>query len=318
MTQIEIDSILERFFISKDDLASRSVFSEFSHSLSEIVVDDFLKNYLLNNSHLGIYLPHTDGHLLVKKIKEFMNFLLTADVNEEYVQKIHFVGSVHYSSKIEPVTVSYGFWALNEVIKKISKVNQVVDENSSLISKLFKFVEYLMLDGYYIQEKKQKSAHKSSQLNVQNELYIGFNIHKLNMQKISNFIQTKNQELIKDIKEDASICQFGKILNELNQNKQYEFILNFQSQEITELHERWHSEFKTLKDAIKSKDDTNVDTHYKNIDQITKSLKNILETTLENSLEDGQLALESGMEAMRMMTDLFYEKSSQKQDRKNT
>jgi len=318
MTQIEIDNILDRFFISKEDLAQRSVFSEFSHSLSEIIIDDFLKNYLLNNSHLGIYLPHTDGTVLMKKIKKFMNFLLTADVNEEYVQKIYFVGSIHYTAKIEPITVNYGFWALNEILKKIAKVNQVVDENSSLISKLLKFVEYLMLDGYYIQEKKQKSNHKPTQLNVQNELYIGFNIHKLNTQKISNFIQTNDQKIIKDIKEDASACYFGKILNELSQNKKYEFILNFQLQEIIELHERWHDEFKIINAAVNSKDDTKVKIHHKKIEEVTQNLKSVLETTLENSLENGQLALESGMEAMRMMTDLFYEKGPQKQDRENT
>ena len=147
-----------------------------------------------------------------------MKLILTAQVDEVYVQKIYFVGSIHYSMKIEPSKISYGFWAIDEILKKMAKVNQIVEENSSLISRLFKFVEHLMHSGYYLQQEKLSIHHVKhpSELNVQNELYLGFNMHKLNMQKISRVLETNDDLLMKDIQDDASKCIFGKVLDELD------------------------------------------------------------------------------------------------------
>lgn len=143
MTQAQIDALLKSYFISNDDLERRSALREFSHSLSAIVIDDFAQNYILNNPELSIYLAHTDTHRFIKNIKEFVAFTLTAPVDEDYVQKILSVGSVHFSIKLEPANVSYGFWAINEVLNKLSNVNELVKEHKTLISKILDLLNML-------------------------------------------------------------------------------------------------------------------------------------------------------------------------------
>ena len=69
MNQNEINSILNSFFISKEELDARSILNEFAHSVSSIIVDEFAQNYLINNPYLSVYLAHTDGSMLLKKIK---------------------------------------------------------------------------------------------------------------------------------------------------------------------------------------------------------------------------------------------------------
>jgi response regulator of citrate/malate metabolism len=170
MKQDEINSVLNSFFISNDELKQRVAFKEFCHSISDIIVDEFAQNYLLNNPYLSVYLAHTDGSMLLKKIKTFVAFILTAPVDEEYVKRIHSIGFIHYTIKLDPAKVSYGFWAMNEVLNKIAQTNELIKDNKSLISKLLKFVEHLMNDGYYIQKEKQQkdSIHELEGINASN------------------------------------------------------------------------------------------------------------------------------------------------------
>jgi len=314
MKQNEINSILNSFFISDEELASRSVLNEFVQSLSSIIVDEFTQNYLLNNPYLSVYLAHTDGSMLLKKIKLFVAFILTAPVDEAYVKRIHEIGFIHHAIKLEPAKVSYGFWAINEVLNKLAQTNPLVKEHKSLVSKLLKFVEHIMNNGYYIKQEqtKKNSIDDSKNINAQNELYIGFNIHKLNAKKVSLAVSDTNQlNLLDDIQDHHSKCSFGKILQELKGNKQYEYILGTSSERINQIHEQWHTEFRAIKKALTTEDRKDLKKYSQNINLLTQELSSILDSSLESSLEDGQLSLQSGMKAMKKMTKLFYSKDYQ-------
>ena len=314
MKQDEINSILNSFFLSQEELDSRGSLKEFVQSVSSIIVEQFAKNYLLNNPYLSVYVAHTDGSMLLKKIKQFIAFILIEPVNEEYVKKIHEIGFIHYAIKLEPSKVSYGFWAINEVLSKLAETNSLIKENKSLISKLLKFVEHIMNDGYYIkkEELREHALQDLKTINVQNELYLGFNIHKLNAKKVSLAISDKNQEyLLKNIKDNPNECAFGKVLKNLQGHQEYEYILGVSSHTIESIHVEWHNELEAIKEAIKNTNTEKVKEHNKNIKILTENLSNILDDSLKSSLEDGQVALHSGMTAMKKITKLFYTKDYQ-------
>lgn len=308
MHQNEINTLLNSFFISQDDLKSRDNFKEFADSLSDIIIDEFAQNYLLNNPYLSVYLAHTDGSMLLKKIKNFLSFVLNAPVDAHYIEKVHFIGSVHYSIKLEPAKVSYGFWAINEIVSKMSEVNEVVKANKIVITKLLRLVEHLMNDGYYIEKEKNTNRTQSQSINAQNELYIGFNVHKLIMQKISMAISMHDVKILDDIEENPTQCMFGKVINILTQNAKYKYVLGFNVTDIQLIHDNWHITYHQLKKAILAKDDTLITDKYSQLKEYTDELKLHLDTSLKNSLEDGQLSLTSSINAMKNMTELFYHK----------
>ena len=168
-----------------------------------------------------------------------------------------------------------------------------------------------MNNGYYIQKEKQtkESINELEGINAQNELYIGFNIHKLNVKKIELALSDEEYlSKLDDISLDSSKCSFGKILNNLKGNRQYEYILGTSSDKVELIHNQWHEEFIKLKQAIQKNDKKEIDKNKQNIKSLTKDLSSILDISLKNSLEDGQLSLRSGMKAMRKMTELFYSK----------
>jgi len=312
MKQDEINLLLNSFFISGEELEQRSTFNEFSNSISEIIIDEFAKNYLVNNPYLSVYLAHTNGSMLLKKMKLFLSSLLKDPINTEYIKKIQNVGFIHHSIKLEPAKVSYGFWALNEVLNKLAWTNPVVKENRPLISKLLKFIEHVMNDGYYLKQEitQKESINELENINAQNELYIGFNIHKLNAKKVK-LLSSNNPDIsiLDNITENSSECSFGKILQELKRDKRYEYILGLHSNEVEDIHDRWHVDFKLLKEAIKNNNKKDIKKYQENIQLLTDKLSSILDSSLKNSLEDGQLSLRSGIKAMRKMTELFYNKN---------
>ena len=311
MKQDEINLLLNSFFISQEELSKRSAINEFANSISSIIVDDFAQNYLLNNPYLSVYLAHTDGGMLLKKIKSFVAFVLTAPVDEDYIDRIHKIGFLHYSIRLDPAKVSYGFWAINQVLDKLALTNELAQENKALISKLLKFVEHVMNDGYYIEQDKHNKVRTNEidNINVQNELYLGFNIHKENAKKIQ-LVSTEDSNLknIDDINEDPRQCSFGVILDKLKQNKQYEYLLGDKSDEIDNIHNEWHKKFQRLKKSLSNNELQDTKTYQQDIQSLTDKLSVILDTTLKNSLEDGHIALQSSMKSMRKITKLFYNK----------
>ena len=309
MNKEQINALLDSFFISQDDLKARELFEEFTDSLSDIIITEFANNYLLNNPYLSIYLAHTDGSMLLKKLQGFLSFVLKAPVDEEYIEKIHFIGSVHYSIKLEPAKVSYGFWAINEVLNKLAGINDIVRENRALISKIFRFVEHVMNDGYYIQKENHKYKDEAYSFNAENNLYVGFNIHQLNLQKTALAIESMSGELLKEIEESASKCFFGEVIATLTASKKYEYILGFSTKKIESLHQEWHSEYREVKNALEAGNKQLAEKNFIKLEEITESLKQILDVTLEKSLNNGRLSLNSGMKAMKKMTDLFYQKN---------
>ncbi|MCK9491590.1 MAG: ATP-binding protein [Sulfurimonas sp.] len=311
MTQTQIDELLANFLISKEDLESRVVFCEFAHSISNIVVDDFVKNYLLKNPKLSIYLAHTDANRLIKNIKEFIAFVLTAPIDESYIDRIHYIGSIHFSIKLEPPKVVHGFLAINEVLKKLAKVNEFVKQHICLIKKILRLVEYVMNDGYYIQKNKiyTDSIQNLKGFNAQNELYIGFEYHKQNMKKIDSIKDAKSTiKNIDNIQEDSKKCAFGKILDILKNDEKYEYILSDKLQSVTSLHDEWHKEFVAFKQALKEDDKELMQGSKDNISNITQELKEVLDKSLNKSIEDGHVALNAGIKSMKNITELFHKK----------
>jgi len=319
MKQEQINSLLNSFFISQEDLKNRDNFREFSNSLSDIIIDEFAKDYLLNNPYLSIYLAHTDGSMLLKKIKTFLAFVLTADVDEKYISRVHFIGSVHYSIKLEPAKVSYGFWALNEILNKMSSVNDIVKQNRSLISKILKLVEHLMNDGYYIQRENQTQLLGDDKNNqtIQDEIYRGLNNHKESMNTIKLALKNMDVSLLESISEESSICSFGIMLNKLVEGYKYRNELSVDIKEIVDLHETWHKIYKKIKLALIASNNTLAYKFYTDLEVVAQNLQCILDEILKDFLENGQLVLDSGMRAMQKMTELFYNKNFQNEDQKN-
>lgn len=298
--------LVQSFFLSESDLAQRESLNEFNHSLASLIIDEFVKSYLMTNPHLSIYLAHLDSTRLVKNMKEFLAFTLTAPIDEHYFAKVHQIGSVHYFVKLDNSKVSYAFWALNEILIKMSSINDLVKEHRPLISKLLKLVEYLMLEGYDIQKEKRTQHHSTPSTNIQNELFKGLNVHNLNNTKVLEAIRQNDCTLLDEIKEESHKCQFGQMLEAIEANPKHHIMLGFHISDLIKLHEKWHLQFQSIKNdfADRAKSSKSL----AELQKITDDIKELLDQGLNNSLEDTQHIVNSAINVTRKMSELFYTK----------
>ncbi len=312
MTQLEIDNTLKDFFFKKEELDKRSVFEEFAQTLSNIIVDDFSQNYLLPNPEFSTYLSNTDTNRLLKNTKELISFILTAKVDEEYVKKILDIGKACFTIKFKPSKISYVFWAISEILDKVSQVNTLVKENKSFILKIFRFIEHLINTSFYLEKdrKYKDSLENQKSFNAQNDLYLAFQFHKQNMKKIEQSLDPKEGiRVLDNIQEKSDKCALGKLLKTLIDDNKYQYILGLDIDHISKLHDNWHKEFVNFKEASKTNNKEEMLFYKEKIAKLTDELKSILDSALQDSLKDGHTALNSGIKAIKNITELFQNKT---------
>jgi signal transduction histidine kinase/ActR/RegA family two-component response regulator len=164
-----------------------------------------------------------------------------------------------------------------------------------------------MNNGYYIEREKEfkKSIDKLQGFNIENELYIGLKKHKHNFEKLQKSIKTKDFKLLHDIEENASHCEFGKLLEFFESTKEYKYILKFNLEEVINLHATWHLEFKKVKSILLSDNKKAIEDELKYIENLTLKITNIIDDILKSSLNVGKLTLDSGMKSMKQMTSIL-------------
>jgi len=316
MTQEDINASLNNFNISIEELDARVEIEGSLNAMASVVVDDFAKNYLLNNPNLSIYLTHTDSPRLLKNIKEFIVFIFSAPVDINYINRIYTIGTVHYSIKLGPSKVSYGFTAIKDVLAKMYDIDNSLKKYRFLISKILSFVEFHMNDGYYVEKKKQnKSAKKElKSLDIQMELFQAFDIHKKMIHLVENSLSKDNPlEAMYEVTENPGECVFGiKINNIIKSSHDKDKILEFT--EINQLHSDVHMEFVKLKISLEDNDKEGIERTKQSLKIANNKLKEKLDRVLNSSIESAHIALSCALKAMNNTTELFYQKNYTKDE----
>ena len=312
MLQKDIDIVLLNFNITKEDLETRAKLEDSISSLASVVVDNFAKNYLLNNPNLSVYLTHTDSGRLLKNIKDFIVFIFTQPVDINYINRIYAIGTIHYSIKLEPTKVSYGFLAIKDVLEKMYDIDSSIKQYRLLISKILSFVEYYMNKGYYLEKNKQQVTIKDElkSLDMQVELLTASATHKQMIKKVELSLANGNSlDFLDGIEENPSSCEFAKILNLLINNLSKSDIRIDELKEINTLHSDIHLEFVKLKMSIEDNDKEQIAIAKKQLDSVNKKLENQLKVALNTSIESAHIAISCAMKAMHSTTKLFYKKN---------
>lgn len=313
MNQSDIDEVLKSFNISEQDIKDREALKEYAYSLSDVLIDEFYVQYLKPNKELMAYLHNTDGVRLLKLIKEFLVFVFKAPVNIAYFERISKIGFVHYSISLAPSKVSYGFWALNQLLIKMADVNPEIKKSQVLISKFFALIEYVMNDSFYRYHEKVAKEEKSDfqAMNTLDELFTTLNIHKKNFALINESYHNHDtpSEVLEVIKNSASECALGKLLVDLKPHSEIISALGIEISQIEELHHRWHDEAKEYKKSFKEKALEGIEKSYRTLQADTAELFKLLDKPLKDFSTNGFLSLNSGMKTMYKISDIFHTKN---------
>jgi len=308
--------LLEDFNISDEEIAQRELLNEYAISLASVLVDEWYSLYVKPNKALSSFLEHTDGAWLLKRMKDFIIFIFSAPMDSAYLERIRDIGFIHFSIQLPPSKVSYGFWALGQLVHKMAEVNDSVKQSEGLISKILALVEYVMNESYYEQDKKRSgSSEKENQfLETFDQLYSALQRHRVNNNKAHLYEEGKvsQQDLNATIATDPTQCGMGKILALLGEKKDFIESFAIDIHCIEALHVRWHECFSTFiaEDISQEKQRETL----AEMDRIYKEVSTLIDLPLQQYANNGFLALTSGIKTIRFMTELFHLKDPTLQD----
>ncbi|MBN2895390.1 MAG: hypothetical protein JXK05_05815 [Campylobacterales bacterium] len=310
---IDVESLRRDFHLDDALIERRSEMGEYLHSFASLLVDEFYLQYLKNDPELSRFLAHTDGSVLLRKLKEFIVFLFSEPLDQRYVDRIEQIGFVHYSIRLTPAKVSYAFWALRELLIRMAEVNTTIRSSRDMISRILGVAEYVMNHSYeaYVRSEQKTDRSHMQIMGTFDALYGSVHLHRQNFAKVEAAYrgETPMEELSSLVHLDPHFCMMGKLLEGLASDATLLVQIGIDLKQIEALHAQWHEHLKAFLAApLQSLSQREV---LQRLGVITDEIARRIDTPMHSYGNESLLVLSSGMKAMRSMMERFYYLQSQ-------
>lgn len=310
MSQNDVDAILKNFNITQNDIEQRLALKEYTHSLADVLVDEFYSQYLAPNPDLMHYLKNVDSTRLLKVIKEFVIYIFNAPIDSAYIARIEKIGFIHFNLQLSPAKVSYGFWAINQILNEMAMINPVVKRGRELISKFLAFVEYVMNNSFYNYHEKSQTKKRSDlqAISILDELFTALAVHKKNYGYIQHSFNTNQNYLLEldTINKDPSHCTLGQLIEKIAPKAQILTAFDIDIIALKTLHDNWHYHAQNYKSAIQNRNFNDAKNSYDALSTNTSELLKLLDIPLKEFTTNGFLSINSGMKAIQKMGNIFH------------
>ncbi len=305
---IDVDQLRRDFHLDDLFIERRSEMGEHLHSFASLLVDEFYAQYLKNDLELSHFLAQADGSVLLRKLKEFIIFLFSAPIDQRYVDQIEQIGFMHYSMQLSGAKVSYAFWALRELLARMSEVSTAIHQSRDLIARILGFAEYVMNHGYEAYSRhEQASDHGHMQImGTFDALYGALHLHRVNYAKVDAVYRglLPLEQLHLAVPISASGCMMGTLLERLPVDTQILEQIGIDLEHIKALHVSWHQSFEHfLAAAPQSELQGRMLTQ---LSGITDQIASRIDRPMQQYGNESLMVLSAGMKAMRSMMERFH------------
>ncbi len=270
----KIKLIKEIYSLNEEDLIERKkALQKISPYINEIM--DAFYEKLLQKPNIAEFIPIERIDELKKKQIKFLQDLLTLPFDENLYKRIAKVAIAHYHIKLDPISMSYGYHVLSDLILAQSQKDPSLLASLKLIIKYLKVSEAIMSEEYFAQKTLAQSPYRA------NDLFGAINIlHMAYVRCQSSFENMKVNKKAKEI--------FEKSLQEL---QLYREVLEEAGFNLSAI-KRFCTQF--------ANDPTS---------QNLINLKKSIEHPLANLRVTSYLSLNSALALMQTMTDIIYRRS---------
>ena len=308
MHRLSIEELLKTFAITNEDIQSLEGIKEKLPILSNILIDKFYIQYLKENKEIAHYSNHADINHFLKTMKEFIVFIFTPPLDQNYLDRICKVGHVHARIKLDSSKVKYGFFGINMLLREMSVTNPLVNSNFELLSKFLAMAEHIIIDSaYYKVSTTSNNASEASLIWKLMEIYDVFLFHKENYYKVEKFMKTdeKSMSAINTIVNDPSECKCQKLLENLNKESELLKASGIDLDELKELHIKWHISISNLKSEIEEQNTKKQESHFEELTLITHKIYELIDKPLKEFSTSAFLSLNAGLKAIRAIHTIF-------------
>ncbi len=306
MYTFDIEKILHNFNVTEEDIQLRYKIEEKLPLMSKILIEKFYKQYLQNDNEITSYFKYVNIDFFLTRIEEFIIFIYSAPLNQDYVERISKVGKIHADIKLKNVKVKYAFFGLNQLLYEISVVEPLIKDNFKSLSKFLAIAEYIILESTnFASNKLSADIFNNSPLWVLDKLNSLLLVHKKNYDKVKRSIENSTDEGINSIMNDPSKCEFHHFLENIKQQSDFQQVIKIDIDEINNLHMQWHVCIKNIKESLEDKNADKQKKNFIDLTNITHKLTELIDQPTENFSTNSFLALNAGLKTITFINTLF-------------
>ncbi len=277
-------------------------------------LDNVIHKFLISlsrNEEVKTFLTESNIPRLIRKLKEFVKFILTKEINEDYIKEVEKIAHIHFRIGLKDYHLHFG---INLFLSLIYEIFQKTDPFLfPYFMQLLLFIEYIILKAYCKnREKTFLYDFKGKQIfDIINELYLAFKWHEKAKKILEQFWFFKDKKkFLQYLKENKvplspEECYILKRIKELK-NSPFKDLISINFDYLEKLLYEWFENLQNLIKAIENEENEKIKLYYNNLLKISRQIFEILGNPLQELGSMIFLLVYSGIKLLYLVTDLIY------------
>ncbi|MEA3545897.1 MAG: ATP-binding protein [Thermodesulfobacteriota bacterium] len=309
MDEINIKSINETFAVTERDLAERKQVAHYIASIAPIVADRFHNEYLLKEKAFARYMENDNIPRMKTSFTDFIIFLFASPWNEHCLERCRRAGVVHHAIGLNPLHLSRGFDAVQEILFGLAAINETLHKNLRIILKFLRIAEQTMHHAYHERNLHTDDAAQKRQSPVElfEIIYSAFKIHQYKYKQVVELLDHDDPAAFLDATVDtillpAQECPFHATLERMLPYRETLISFDVDIEELRTIHDQWHD----YCEKIFAENQT--EKTQKEFAIISRKMSALLDKPLQDMASLSYLAINSGTRFIHRITELLFHK----------
>lgn len=292
---------MEIFPLSPEQMERREKVGSYIHSFGALIAERLYTHYLIKDSAYQNMLSAADIPRLVRMFSEYLSSLFIHPLDERMFDRTRQIGEVHIALGLSSLQLSRGFDILTEIIIDLASVNTQIQSDMSIILKMIRLSEQIMLESYResFVEYNEEMKKENELLTLFDKLFASLMIHKQSQKRVGAFLESGDERFYTEAE-----CPFTQALQELEEKKELAGSFGIDLDRVRLLHRNYHTALENLtqstpegREAILSE-----------IDTISQKLYSIIDKPLSDISTTSFLGVHSGIEFLQACTHTIHER----------
>jgi signal transduction histidine kinase len=311
MYHFNIEEIRANFHVDETVLQKRSKVATYIQSFASLIVEQLIER-LAQDENIRRYLVNVEMNRFKKAISDYVAELYCSPFDQQLINRIEYIGNLHYSINLYPEHLSLGYDVLREVILDLSLVNEQVRNDLNVILKFMHISEFIMQNSFYthtMQEERTAALRKES-FPLTEKLHQADTIHKHTMSYLRTLYESPDPlaqlaSIEEHLSPSSQDCKATALYTEINAAHE-PTDLPFDISHLQDEHEAYHQAIGRFLDQIGSEaPKAELESSFKELETRYDAFVTPLESALEEQSETMLLMINSAMQFIKTSSRKF-------------
>lgn len=299
-------SILATIFtMNEEEMFRRKMVGSYIHSFSALIAERFYHYYMIKDPLYNNICSSIDSLLFIRKFSDYFNSLFILPFDDRLIVRTHEIAEIFIATGLKQILLIKAFNTLNEIIIDLSKVNNELYADLSIILKIIRISESIMYETYFEQLSGHQEELKKENLtlNLFDKLFTALMVHKKSQKKLTKVWANRATHSLKEVARDfhnETTCPLNTLIEELATKQTHLESLGIDFIKMKALHHKYHQLLDQL--LVSTRGSENI---YDEIESISTELYALIDKPLSDITTTAFLGVHSGIEFLQSCSSVF-------------